>query len=190
MREVSRFVAFLPVFLALRGPATRCYADVMDPARRCNAHGLATADDGLCVVCRRGTAPPTAASRIVWVAPVVGLALLVGTVFVASLWKLAHRATAEPPTAAAVAGAHIVVWGTTSCPACRSARRWLDARGYAYEFRDVSSEATLRELVVAAKLPPGRVSIPVIEIGGVFRQGFDPGSLASRIEEASAARPK
>jgi glutaredoxin len=86
------------------------------------------------------------------------------------------RARAAPPEAPARRGeaASVVVYTTSWCGWCRRTLAWLDARGVAYENRDIE-----RDPRWAAELQrrTGSQAIPVVDVDGELVRGFDPATL-------------
>lgn len=82
---------------------------------------------------------------------------------------------AAPEPGAPRAEAAVVVYTTSWCGWCRKTLAWLDARGVAYDNRDIErDEAWAAEL----RRKTGGTSIPVVDVGGRIVRGFDPDRLA------------
>lgn len=64
----------------------------------------------------------------------------------------------------------ILVYTTSTCPYCVSAKSLLDQKGYTYEEIDVS-DSTAREALL--KKANGRKTVPQIFIGSLHVGGFD-----------------
>lgn len=148
---------------------------------RCQSHGLLLDDQGGCARCaaevlkvheRRFLRATCAAAAVV-------VAVLGGTI----LLRTANASAVCTPRASSEA-VSIVVFGANWCGSCRAAKAWLEKEGYDYEWHDVDDAATGRLLRTQAKVSPGRIAIPVIGVDGDYSQGFNPGTLQRRIEEA------
>jgi glutaredoxin len=82
---------------------------------------------------------------------------------------------ARPRAAAATRAApEVVVYTTTWCGWCRRTLAWLDERGVAYVNKDIESDDRHREELLRKT---GRISIPVVEIGGELVRGYDPSRM-------------
>jgi glutaredoxin len=164
-----------------------------DPPQRprCLRHGLLVDDAGRCHRCDAGEAELIARRivlRIVGAFTAVAVILLVAGLGLraASAFKAESvQADSTPPASGSV---KIVVVGAGWCRYCKTARSWLSARGYAYEYHDVDDKATDRFLRDEAKLPVGRVAIPIIGIDGHYTTGFDAARLASDLRSAEERR--
>lgn len=78
----------------------------------------------------------------------------------------------------------IVLYGGAWCGDCRRAQRWLDERGYAYEYKDIVAQPELADEVVAHNIRLGhgpKKRIPIILIEG------HPGLSEPRNDELAAA---
>lgn len=95
----------------------------------------------------------------------------------ASAPRPARARPAEPPprpVARAVESGSVVVYTTSWCGWCRKTLAWLDARGVAYENRDIEDDpAWAAEL----RRKTGSQSIPVVDVDGRIVRGFDPQAL-------------
>lgn len=76
-----------------------------------------------------------------------------------------------------------IVYCRSWCGDCKAALRWLDAKGYAYELRDIDEDAGSRERCVELA---GKVVTPTFEIGDTCIVNFDPGALAEVLGEPDA----
>ncbi|MEZ4218012.1 MAG: glutaredoxin family protein [Myxococcota bacterium] len=74
---------------------------------------------------------------------------------------------------AARAGGDVVLYYADWCGYCRKAKAHLDGKGVAYELRDVDIAAVKSELVAKT----GSGGIPVLDVGGQYVRGFDPGAI-------------
>ena len=78
-------------------------------------------------------------------------------------------------------GPEIVIYSADWCPACRTAKRYMDKQGIAYEERNVDQPEYKKQLV---EISGGR-SIPVIDVDGAIMKGFNAERLDQLIAEAS-----
>jgi glutaredoxin len=79
--------------------------------------------------------------------------------------------------------AHVVVYSTSWCPACRKAKAWLKANGVPYEDRDIEASRTYAMQMRA--LNP-RMSIPTIDVEGDVSVGFSAEWLEVALERHGA----
>ncbi len=168
---------------------------------RCEQHGLVTAPDGLCVLCRRALdeVPPapvvSSARKNVKPVLVAGLGALLLVVASAMGYRIVRnrQIVAEtevtPGSIAAQARAledvHVVVYTTHWCPVCTRAKAWLQANGIAYEERDVEASATWASELRARN--PAH-SIPTFDIEGQVSVGLRPQELLAMRERAAHRR--
>jgi glutaredoxin len=75
--------------------------------------------------------------------------------------------------------AHVVVYSTSWCPACRKAKAWLRANRVPYEDRDIEASRTYATQMRA--LNP-RMSIPTIDVEGDVSVGFSAEWLEAALE--------
>jgi glutaredoxin len=103
-------------------------------------------------------------------------------------------ASPEPRAAPAAFGmrraggpAHVVVYTTSWCPACREAKAWMRANGVPYEDRDIESNRTYARQMRA--LNP-RMSIPTFDVDGDVSVGFSSSWLVAMLQKhgGTAAR--
>lgn len=72
----------------------------------------------------------------------------------------------------------VVLYSQPGCPPCTAAKRFLSARGVAFEYRDVQADpAALRDLVALQSR-----STPTIVVGEDVMIGFDPDRLVAMLE--------
>jgi glutaredoxin 3 len=64
----------------------------------------------------------------------------------------------------------VVVYTTTSCPFCRSAKAWLTARRVAYREVDVTGDDATRQALVERS--GGQRTVPQIFVGDVHVGGY------------------
>jgi glutaredoxin 3 len=93
--------------------------------------------------------------------------------------------TPETPAPVSLGDVDVVVYTTSWCPACKQAKSWMNARGMAYDERDVeASVAYSREL---HSLNP-RGSIPTFDVEGQVLVGFSDCALVRAMEQAARRR--
>jgi glutaredoxin 3 len=71
------------------------------------------------------------------------------------------------------------VYSTPTCPYCKMAKTFLDAKGVAYDDLDVSADARARDEMMKKS---GQMGVPVIDIDGEMIIGFDQRRIAALIE--------
>jgi glutaredoxin len=81
---------------------------------------------------------------------------------------------------------NIAIYGTESCPDTTRARRLLDARGVAYEFRDLDAFPEFDDYI--AGLNDGKRVIPTIRIDNANFINPADDELIRAVEEAAAER--
>jgi glutaredoxin len=69
------------------------------------------------------------------------------------------------------AARRVVVYSARWCGWCRRTFAWMDARGIAYENRDIEADPANRDELIRKT---GRTAIPVVEIGGEVVRGYRP----------------
>jgi glutaredoxin len=155
---------------------------------RCEAHGLATAPDGLCTLCRRHQHEASSRRLGVILGVTIASTLALGLLFAVGKTVLEMSRDKAAPTASAEtatgAGAHVTVYTTKWCPACRATRKWLEQHQIAYDDRDVESDPAAS----AAFRKLGGRTVPMFDIDGQIKAGFDPAWVASAIEKSEARR--
>ncbi len=85
----------------------------------------------------------------------------------------------DPAVLAASGNAQIVLYGTSWCGACRSARQYFQSRGIAFVDRDIERDPGARDEMVRKARAQG-VSVrgvPVIDVRGRILPGFDRATL-------------
>lgn len=91
------------------------------------------------------------------------------------LAEMKARAAGEPAQAKAI------VYGTPTCPFCSMAREYLQRKGVAFTYYDVSADQGKAQEMMAKS---GQGGVPVIDINGRIIVGFD----RERVERALAAK--
>lgn len=146
---------------------------------RCPFHGLLLDDDATCGRCARdmdADAVRRSVTALRRLALVLFAVMLVGSVLVlggrASKERQDERAAAAAAVLAGTKG-RVVVYTATWCPACQSARSWLDSQHVTYESRDVDVPRFNRELGLL-----GGRGIPQVVIDGeILETGFNASKL-------------
>lgn len=88
---------------------------------------------------------------------------------------------AEPPsTRPAAASNAVILYATRWCPACRTARSYLEQHKIPFIEKDIEADAQaaaelLRKAKAAGISPSG---VPVLDVRGTLMQGFDPQRLS------------
>jgi len=70
------------------------------------------------------------------------------------------------------------VYSTPTCPFCKMAKVYLEAKGIPFEDLDVSSDPVAREEMIQRS---GQMGVPVIDIDGQIVIGFDKERLDSLV---------
>lgn len=105
-----------------------------------------------------------------------------GWVLAAGIAALASIAAAPLPAAAANAAPDVIMYATKDCGYCAKARAYFDARGIAFEERDIDASAEARR----EWKEMGGVGTPLILINGRHLQGFDPSGLDAMLAAKDA----
>jgi len=74
----------------------------------------------------------------------------------------------------------IIIWGKPQCPHCESAKRMLDSRDIAYEYKQLGVDFERED--VLAEFPEAR-TFPQIVINGLKIGGYD--QLGTYLEETN-----
>lgn len=72
---------------------------------------------------------------------------------------------------AALAPSRVVVYSAPWCGWCRRTLAWLDAKGVAYENRDIDADPAWKQEL---REKTGRTAIPVVQIGDTLVRGYSP----------------
>ncbi len=112
----------------------------------------------------------------------------------AALGRAGQGAT-DPPPAKGGAGpstGQVVLYSTSWCGACKSARQYLTGAGVPFVEKDIEKDqAAAQELLAKAKAagvsPSG---VPVLDVGGTLVQGFDQSRIEALLEDMKPAEPK
>jgi glutaredoxin len=102
----------------------------------------------------------------------------------------APSASQARPTQAALASAvrstPIVMFSTSWCPVCQTARAFLGANGLSYSERDIDRDANAREEL---KRRSGSASIPTLEVDGeLLTPGFSSPAIMSAVAKSAQRR--
>lgn len=93
----------------------------------------------------------------------------------------------EPAVRSPAGTARVVLYGTTWCGACRTARQYFVQNGIAFVDKDVEKDAAaaaeLRDK--ATRLGVSADRVPVLDIGGRLLIGFDPARVQRMLESTA-----
>ena len=180
---------------------------------RCQPHGLASAPDGRCVVCRReglgnglsaqpGDATPT---HRLW----TGLGVMVLAMGVGGAYRtitarrtpgtisadVAPLPSTPPPTreapaaaqapAASLSDVDVVVYTASWCSVCKRAKACMNAQGIAYDEMDVDQSS---ENARGLRALNARGSIPTFDVDGEVMIGFSEQGLVATMTRAAKRR--
>ncbi len=83
-------------------------------------------------------------------------------------------------------GKRIVIYTTTWCPDCRAAKKFLQAKGLAYEEIDIEKNPDAAEIVM--RLNDGMKKVPTLDVGGRIVSGdqFDASRFEKDLRDAGA----
>ena len=83
-------------------------------------------------------------------------------------------------------GKRIVLYTTSSCPDCRAAEKFLQAKGLPYEEIDIEKNPDAAGIVM--KLNDGMRKVPTLDIEGTVVSGdqFDPSRFEKDLRDAGA----
>lgn len=86
-----------------------------------------------------------------------------------------------PPASAPAGGTAVVLYGTSWCPACRAAKKWLQDNRIPFIEKDIEKDrAAAAELMAKAQRAGISTSgVPVLDVRGTLMQGFDPRRIAA-----------
>ena len=110
----------------------------------------------------------------------------------AATGRAGQGATDPAPARGTASTGQVVLYSTSWCGACRTARQWLTGRGVAFVEKDIEKDqAAAQELLAKAKAagvsPSG---VPVLDVGGTLVQGFDQARIEALLEDMKpAAKP-
>jgi glutaredoxin len=160
--------------------------------QRCGSHGLATAPDGLCVVCRRElqvaesprlrepSLAPSHSNR-----PGIGFAVLLALGFATEYGirrSTPHAAGAQVHGVHQAAAVNISMYSTSWCGACAKARSYMHEHDI--PFTDYNVERDRAAAQRMHELNP-RGSVPTIAVEDYVMIGFNPYELQKQVELAS-----
>jgi glutaredoxin len=91
------------------------------------------------------------------------------------------RPGATAPASAPAGGTAVVLYGTSWCPACRAAKKWLQNNRVPFVEKDIEKDrAAAAELMAKAQRAGISTSgVPVLDVRGTLMQGFDPRRVAA-----------
>ena len=83
------------------------------------------------------------------------------------------------PSGAAAPKGSVILYATSWCGACRSARKYLTAKGIPFVEKDIEEdkEAATELLQKASAAGISASGVPVLDVGGTLVQGFDPARI-------------
>ena len=161
-------------------PVPRGGPDAHGARPRCATHGLLIGPSGDCPRCTREDTS-SVDRRVLRFVAFVGLCLAVLCVvarigfeardsITAALSRTSATSAGAGAAASAESDGRLVVYTSASCSYCRTAKAWLDARGIAYEERNVEDGAAYAEMRRF-----GSSAVPTFAMNGkVVQKGFDP----------------
>src|SRR5262249_24915537 len=135
-------------------------------------------------------AAPTGGMR----ALLVGGGILLTVLILASVYRVvvsfaaSRQAAAVAPRAAEPddgSSVHITLYTTQWCPVCKRAKAWMNAKGYAYEERDVESNPEYARQFRAIN---ARGGVPTFDIDGEILTGFSDRAVSGAIAKARERR--
>lgn len=141
------------------------------PRTRCAEHGLILDDSGRCTRCAREQSGRNSRS-VLFRAGVIGIFVVLALVGyrVVSMIYAVFPSRSVTATATATTGARLIVYTTTSCPACRIAKGWMDKNDVAYEERRVDVDDGARKELTS--LGKGMI-VPTFVVDDEVLTGFD-----------------
>ena len=159
---------------------------MLTPPARCDVHGFLLSPAGACLRCRKDEAQRAALAvrrslRKLYAASGILFAVLV--VFAAC--RSVATAFADGPRGTTAASPPppddgvLVVYTTSTCPACRIAKSWMSNQGIAYVERNIDSDAAARADV--ARLTGASVAVPTFVVGGEVQRGFSAQALSAAL---------
>lgn len=74
----------------------------------------------------------------------------------------------------------VIVYTTSWCPYCQSAKEYLTQKGVSYEERNAETDMQARDELVQKS---GQTGVPVIDIGGKIVVGFSANEIDQALEE-------
>jgi glutaredoxin len=123
----------------------------------------------------------------------VGGGILLTVLILASVYRVVASFAASRQAAAVAARTaepddgtvHITVYTTQWCPVCKRAKAWMNAKGYAYEERDVESNPEYARQFRAIN---ARGGVPTFDIDGEIVTGFSDRAVSGAIAKAKERR--
>lgn len=156
---------------------------------RCEIHAFLLDQAGVCLRCakdaERRQLRGLGKTYLVVAAVVVTLLALFS--FGRSVVVARSEAREQARVAAAAKGSRLVVYTTTSCPACKMAKSWMRDHDVAYLERSVDTDPAARAELT--KITGGSVAVPTFMVDDEVLTGFDPkGILLSRAMQKHGLR--
>jgi glutaredoxin 3 len=159
---------------------------------RCQQHGLMVSNNGLCVRCQ-GLQPKRSSAITSWIyIAIIFVVYGFGVRFAATRLGDVLRETAgaklgqEPSGVRATSGSRnerverVVMYTTSTCPACRTAKSWMKTNNVPYTEKLIDSDETA--LAEYSKLT-SRV-VPTLVIDGKIFSGFSPTQVKTALATA------
>lgn len=156
---------------------------------RCEVHGFLLDQQGICLRCAKDAESRQlrGLSKTYVVVAVVVVALLAAFSLGRSALMARREAREEARAAAAAKGTRLVVYTTTSCPACKMAKSWMRDHDVSYVERSVDTDPAARAELT--KITGGSVAVPTFMVDDEVLTGFDPkGILLSRAMQKHGLR--
>lgn len=133
---------------------------------RCAVHGFLLDPKGQCLRCEKEGLRTSLRKLYVASAILVGVLVLFA--------GLRGVATAFPSRPAPVSeDGSLVVYTTTYCPACRTAKRWMTDQGITYVEKNVDDDRSARQEWAST----GTGVVPTFVVSGEVLKGFNPRTL-------------
>ena len=105
----------------------------------------------------------------------------------AALGRAGAGATDPPPPPGKASAGHgqVILYATSWCGACKTARQYLSQRGVPYIEKDIEEDqAAAQELLAKAKAAGVSASgVPVLDVGGTLVQGFDQARIEALLDD-------
>jgi glutaredoxin len=142
---------------------------------RCPRHGLFVDETGGCSRCARAEVATTSRTFLrglgaLTILLVVAAGIAKAVPYLDELREArAEKAKSAARTLSDRAGNKLVVFTTSSCPACRTAKAWLGQNGIAYEERSLERDDVQREFRTLGT----RNVVPTFVVGDEVMTGFN-----------------
>lgn len=150
---------------------------------RCPRHGLLVDEQGACSRCAKVEVATTSRAFLRGLGALTILLVIAGGIAkaVPYLDELREARAEKAKSAARIlserAGGKLVVFTTSSCPACRTAKAWLGQNGIAYEERSLERDDVQREFRTLGT----RHVVPTFVVGDEVMTGFSGPALDEKL---------